>query len=89
MATYPTKSREVYAGSVITLVAGLLSLVTSTRLAIVGVGVCIYGCLSEGHKLAPWVGVLVSMAALVSGLLDAPSSRQAAAATDNNEKKDS
>eukprot|EP00192_Tetraselmis_astigmatica_P019180 CAMPEP_0117675574 /NCGR_PEP_ID=MMETSP0804-20121206/15683_1 /TAXON_ID=1074897 /ORGANISM="Tetraselmis astigmatica, Strain CCMP880" /LENGTH=229 /DNA_ID=CAMNT_0005484597 /DNA_START=24 /DNA_END=713 /DNA_ORIENTATION=- len=70
MATYPSKSRELFAGSLFSLVAALLCVVGNTKSAIFGTGLALYGCLGEGHKLAPWVGVLVSAAVLVSGMLD-------------------
>lgn len=80
VATYPDKLKEVFAGCLITSVSALLCLYTANKLALVGVGISVYATMSQGLKLAPWVGIVVSAALFVGGLVDVKPEARAAPA---------
>jgi len=80
VATYPDKLKEVFAGCLITSVSALLCLYTANKLALVGVGISVHATMSQGLKLAPWVGIVVSAALFVGGLVDVKPEARAAPA---------
>eukprot|EP00193_Tetraselmis_chui_P000375 CAMPEP_0177763898 /NCGR_PEP_ID=MMETSP0491_2-20121128/7110_1 /TAXON_ID=63592 /ORGANISM="Tetraselmis chuii, Strain PLY429" /LENGTH=231 /DNA_ID=CAMNT_0019280023 /DNA_START=189 /DNA_END=884 /DNA_ORIENTATION=- len=70
IATYPDNVQTLFAGCLLTTVASLLCLYTANKLAVLGVGITMYVVMSQGIKLSPWTGIMLSSALSVAGFFE-------------------